>query len=220
MARQRASPRALALFPAACAAFCCPEGSRLTKPVEATTQCNGKRVDGGRCRRTPAKGFSVCHWHGAKAPQVLARGLQRKLELEARTKLVTKFSKNQAVRLSFDDAADELEQVIVETINLKDIAGEAFSRLEGELRYAHHAGEQLRAEVAFYERMLKSAGDQLIQYQKLGLDERRVRIDELKVSLILGAISRILERLELTPEQAEAARVIVPEELTALRGRG
>jgi hypothetical protein len=153
------------------------------------------------------------------APHIRAAATERKVEATYRTQLVTKMSKGVA-RLTFDDAADELEKVIAETINLKNIAGDAFTRLDGELRYEHHAGEQLRAEVAFYERMLDHTGKRLIEYQKLGLDERRVRIDELKVALILGAIQRILERLELSDEQLEAAKVIIPEELQALRGRG
>lgn len=190
----------------------------LTKRVEPTSRCNGWKKDGTQCSRVPKTGFSVCHWHGAASPSIRAAGVERAIEGRRRQALQVRMSTGE-IRLGFDSAADELEKVIAQTIALKDVASEAFGKLEGQLRYEHHAGEQLRAEVAFFERMLEKTSKSLIDYQKLGLDERRVRIDELKVGLILGAMQRILDRLELSDEQKELAVEIVPEELRALSGR-
>jgi NADH dehydrogenase FAD-containing subunit len=48
---------------------------------------------------------------------------------------------------------------------------------------------------------------------RAGIEERRVRIAEQQGALVADVIRKILERLELTPEQAAKAGDVVPFEL-------
>ena len=51
---------------------------------------------------------------------------------------------------------------------------------------------------------------------KAGIEERRVQLAEQQGALIADAIRRILDRLNLTPEQLTLVGTVVPEELRAL----
>jgi len=89
------------------------------------------------------------------------------------------------------------------------------SKIES-LRYEHHAGEQLRAEVALYERALDRCMKVLGEITRLGISERRARIQEAQAVLIVQAFQRVLDRLELSPQQKIVATQVVPQELRAL----
>lgn len=165
------------------------------------------------------KGGKVCSAHGGKAPQVMAVAKRREAEAQARRRFARRYAE-QGIP-DFEDAVTELERVIAETIALKDVAREAFDQLAGDIRYEHDkGGEQLRAEVAFYERMLDSTGKKLIEYERLGISERKVRLAEAQAQMLVMVIRNILERLGLNQRQKNIAGVIVAEELRAITGGG
>ncbi|MFW0773549.1 hypothetical protein ACLRGI_10310 [Paenarthrobacter nitroguajacolicus] len=70
--------------------------------------------------------------------------------------------------------------------------------------------------------LLRQAEDQLADYAaralRAGVDERRVKIAEHQGSLVHSVIMAIFNRLALTPEQWNLARVAAPEELRRLAG--
>jgi hypothetical protein len=82
-----------------------------------------------------------------------------------------------------------------------------------ELRYEHQAGEQLRGELQAWmqvNQMLTRLGT---DYLKIGLDERKVRISEAQARILIGVLTAVMTRLDLTSEQRKVWAVAVPEEL-------
>ena len=51
---------------------------------------------------------------------------------------------------------------------------------------------------------------------KVGIEQRRVKLAEDQGALVAAVVRRVLDRLNLTPEQAALIPTIVPEELRAL----
>ncbi|WP_051518657.1 hypothetical protein [Intrasporangium chromatireducens] len=91
------------------------------------------------------------------------------------------------------------------------------------LRYkAAGAGtEQLRAEVALWERWHKQAAHLADRLAGHNFEERRTRVTEQQGAIFVEALRAIFARLTLTPEQQALLGTVVPEELRrvgAIRG--
>lgn len=115
------------------------------------------------------------------------------------------------------DALAELERAATEAVAFKDVIFERLAMLaDDEWRYEGKTGEQTRAEITLYERaldrVLKFEGDLL----KLGIAERRARIEEAELILVGGAIRATLSRIGLTSEQQRIATVVIQEEIMNL----
>jgi hypothetical protein len=85
-----------------------------------------------------------------------------------------------------------------------------------EVRYEHRAGEQLRAEIALWERSAERCLKIYETITRLGIAERQTRIREAELMLIAEGIREILRRLELSPEQRKLSIRVVPEVLREL----
>lgn len=159
-----------------------------------------------RCGQRALPGMNVCHFHGGKAPNSIRAANERIAEAEAQ---------NWLGAIEVPPMEDPLQA-------LMDLAAEVWAAKEffkakiESLRYEHHAGEQLRAEVALYERALDRCMKVLGEITRLGIAERRARIQEAQAVLILRAFERVLDALELSPEQRVTATQVVPRELRAL----
>lgn len=62
----------------------------------------------------------------------------------------------------------------------------------GGIRYRGGAGEQLRAEVALYERAMDRLGKFLSDFGRLRVDERLAKISERQADTVIGAIEAAL----------------------------
>ncbi|WP_328757480.1 hypothetical protein [Streptomyces sp. NBC_00271] len=114
------------------------------------------------------------------------------------------------------DPAGELQRVAGEIVAMKDAAARLVQGLTS-MRYVGATGaEQLRAEVAVYERALDRAAKVLAEMVKLGLEARQVGLAEAQGALIAQAIRAILGELRLTPEQQALVPDVVPRHLRAL----
>jgi len=113
------------------------------------------------------------------------------------------------------DPLSELLRVAAEIRDFKDFVAARVAELRAESwRYESGQGaEQLRAEVALYERALDRTAKVLTDITKLGLEERQVRLAERHAALLQGVLTRVFARLELTERQRELIPVVVPEEL-------
>jgi hypothetical protein len=111
-----------------------------------------------------------------------------------------------------DDPVEALSQLAGEVWAAKDFFA---SQIE-QLRYDHRSGEQLRAEVALYERALDRCIKVLEVMARLGISERRTRVAEAQAIMLAGVIDRVLDRLDLDEAQRMLALEIVPEELLAI----
>jgi hypothetical protein len=111
---------------------------------------------------------------------------------------------------------EELSLLVSEVILYKDFCADQVARLRGDYRYEGRSGEQLRAEVALYERSLDRVGKLLIEWSRLDIDARLTRIEEAKAAMLLEVIRRVLMSAELTDEQRVKAEGTAVKELRAL----
>lgn len=151
-------------------------------------------------------GLHVCRMHGGGAPQVKARGLERVAQARA-----ANFLSGQEYG-PVEDPLGELLKLADEAI----VAKEYFRSQIEELRYKGNTGEQLRAEVALWERAMDRCEKVLSTIVRLGIQERVTRVKEAEMVLLGQALDRILDRLELTPTQRAMSEAIVVEELEAI----
>lgn len=161
----------------------------MTRP-----KCSSRRSDGQPCGNWPIKGGTVCGSHGGKAPQVKAKAAQRVVEQQARAALA---------RLDVppvEDPLSELAKVCAQVITWKDSMADRVNALTS-LRYSTEGGEQLRAEVALWERALDRCERFLTAMARLNIDERLARISEERAELIITVLTIALERAGIEGEQ-------------------
>lgn len=163
---------------------------------------------GEQCERWACVGLNVCVSHGA-SDKARAVGLQRDAEAKLEEQLMA-----QAARL----VGQPVDNPLVELANLAGRA-RAFMELmqdrvetlldgdgghgegQGDIRYRGGAGEQLRAEVALYERSMDRLGKFLSDYARLGIDERLARISEQQVDAVVAAIDAALNAIGIRDQQ-------------------
>lgn len=181
-------------------------------PLERRCTATSK-TRGEQCRREAIEGGTVCIYHGGKAPQVQGAAVRRLTEKEAQLR-ANRFLERQGIE-TITPVDDPIEKLALAAGEAKAMTDYFASRIE-ELRYSAQSGEQLRAEVALHERWFDRYSKLLEVQVRLGISERRVRIEEAQVMLMAEAIRNILRRLKLSPEQRHLAGSVVPEELRAI----
>lgn len=136
-------------------------------------------------------GGTVCRSHGGNAPQVRAKAKQRQLEQAARRLLPAEYREH-------PDPLGEALRTLSEAVAFKDAVRSLVGDL-GVLRYEGHSGEQLRAEVAVYERALDRVGSMCERLIRLDIETRLTRVEEAKVMLVADVIRRVLDRHRVDP---------------------
>lgn len=178
--------------------------------VRQAMPCQARRSDGEPCQAFAMFGAEVCRVHGGKAPQVQRKARERVIEGKA----LAVAEKYAAGTVDLGNPLDALLKLTGEIVNFKDFMARRVEELRSEeWRYGGLGGEQLRAEVAVYERAMDRAGRFLVDVNRLNLEERRVRLAEREGELLAGVIRAILDRLDLTPPQRALVGTVVPEEL-------
>lgn len=172
--------------------------------------------DGPRCRSWVKPGAKVCKRHGGSVPRVRTAAELRENEIQVRARLRKKLSNGGLTPI--EDVYAALEDNAAEAQMFKEIVWQRLNDITGEegWRYKSTAGEQLRAEVALYERAMERANKFLVDYVKLGIADRRVKVAEAQALILVGVIQNILNRLDLTRDQKRIAATVVPDELRAI----
>lgn len=173
----------------------------------------GRRT-GPPCKRKVPMGEIRCYKHGGRSPATKRAALDRRNEWEARQRLLKQAQTRGIDRI--EDAVEELEQIAAEARAFKNICRDRLAAIGDEWRYSSATGEQLRAEVALYERAIDRCNKILTDYVRLGIADKRVKIAEAQALLLVGVIQSILNRLDLSRDQKRIAAVVVPEELRAI----
>lgn len=199
-----------------------------TRPARRCTSPRSR--DGQPCTNYAMHGSTVCHAHGGKAPQTRRRAAERLAEQKAR-KLVD----------TYNPAADPVENPVAGLLQLageirhfKDyLAGRVMEMRNEDWRRSDDKGaEQLRAEIALYERALDRTARVLGELIKLDLEARLVRISEQQGAMLGEVIARSADALlaavvgAVDEAAAEAVRCawpgwlgeIVPREIAAVAG--
>jgi hypothetical protein len=186
-------------------------------------QCTARsKRSGERCRAYPVRGATVCNAHGGAARQVRAAAARRLevQEVEEEVRNLIAFESLEGV----DDPLSVLSELAARALATERALAARVNDLAADdrLRYkAAGAGtEQLRAEVALWERWHRQAAALADTLAKHNFEERRVRLSEKQGALVVDVMRAVFARLMLTPEQQALIPVVVPEELRRLSVRG
>lgn len=163
-------------------------------------RCKAKTRSGARCRQYAVEGMTVCRMHGGSSPQARAAAARRKAEAEAKAVL----------GLIWDPQAAPITDPV-----------EALLALAGKLQ---HAVDVLGARVTVdsvlddatalaWVRVMRELRQALEGIERLGLDEKRIRIAQHHGQLLAGVLRAVLDQLMLSDEQRVLAVEVVPREL-------
>ncbi|WBL18504.1 HGGxSTG domain-containing protein [Citricoccus sp. NR2] len=198
--------------------------------VNGRTICGARKKNGEPCGAHPARGATRCRRHGGASPQAKRKATERVVEAEVREVLGT-----------IDPSAPQLHPVETllqliqykhaEVIWLRSVVRDfreqelAWGVVQHEYGMSAEGPIDKKVESAqqnVWWKLLREAENQLATWTaaaaKAGIDERQVKIREAEALAFAGVIHRIIQRLQLTPEQASMIATIVPEELRALEG--
>jgi len=89
--------------------------------------------------------------------------------------------------------------------------------LGDKIRYEGGTGtEQLRSEIALYERAMDRCATILANHARLNIDERLAKITQRQADAIERAVEAVILHLDVTPEQAESARAVAARHLAVV----
>lgn len=161
-------------------------------------------------------GQTVCRKHGGKAPRSLAAARRRLAQAEALASLAD------VEVVPLGDPVDELLELAAKAKAWMDHLAAHVSELGRDYRFADRdqfgrATEQLDARVAVLERAMDRLHRLLVDINKLGLEERKVRIDEVRAGILSAVLAGVLRELGHDPE-ADAVLGVLDRWLPMLDG--
>ena len=173
--------------------------------VPDVTRCQHANTKGAQCRSKAVTGYPLCQTHLEKASvQEIALVRQNDVTFsDIRGRMIT-------------NPLEELSLIVSEVLVYKDYCAAQVAALRGDERYEGRGGEQLRAEVALYERSLDRAGRMLIEWSRLNIDDRLARIEEAKAVAILEVIRQVLLAAELDETKRAFVENVAIEGLKAI----
>jgi len=184
---------------------------------------------GQRCRKPSEPGQNVCSAHGGRAPQARAAAAKRMVEadlMELAESLVGAPVDNPLTELANLAGRARAWMELLQGRVEKLLDGAAAEEDQGEqdgagskskgIRYQAGAGEQLRAEVALYERSMDRLGKFLADYGRLGIDERLAKITETQAEKVIAAIDAALVHAGVTGKTATEAKQVAARHLRAV----
>ena len=178
-----------------------------------STHCRATARSGAPCKRFAIAGGTVCPSHGGSAPQVKAAA--RKREIVAQAQAVVAQYQHEPI-----ESPDlELLAVAAEFIALKDELGRRSAELTSITSFDRHQAEQISAILASYQQALVQVADVLVKINRLGLEDRRVVVQEADAQKIGRAVRNAVYSHEvgLTWEQGQILLALIQEEFRKLR---
>lgn len=161
---------------------------------------------------TEHKGYGRCRKHLGNSPTVAKAAERERLEHEVRAELA---------RLDVqpvDDPLRELQQLAGQVLAWKDAIGRLVNDLES-IRYEGEFGEQLRSEVALFERAMDRCERVLVAMARLNIDERLVKISEAQGHLVVEVMQAALAELGLDRATQDAIRPVIARHLRLVAER-
>ena len=155
----------------------------------------------------------MCPLHGGDAPQVIAKANQREIERKALAQLPAEVEPMGNPLRSLLQVArrQELFMLAIEQL-VVDLRGKNGTLI----RYRDdHGAEQLRSEIAVYERALAAVAKTTEGIVRLGIDEHLARVEARSVELrgehMDTLLRRVLQALGHDPDDPTVASVVVDE---------
>lgn len=171
----------------------------------AAPKCGRKAKSTGEpCTRPAGPGGIPCRFHGGAAKKLRAVGHLRLAEQRA-TELLA--------RMDVEPTADplrELSKLAGQVLAWRDVCADMVNKLTS-VRYdgGEAAGEQLRAEVALFERALDRCTTVLVAIAKLDIDARLARISEAQAEVVVRALEAGLTAAAVEGPAVARARAAV-----------
>lgn len=171
------------------------------------------------CTNSPVVGAEVCRMHGGAAPQVKRKAAERVAQQE--------FDKEMSRALARLDVAPVDNPLVVlaelagQAVAFKNALAERVNHLNDNLRYTDARGsEQLRSEVALWERALDRCERFCTSMARLRIDDRLAKVEEAQIEMVLAALDAGLVAVNVEPSRrveakAAAARHLRSAEKTA-----
>lgn len=168
-------------------------------------RCGAKlKQSDGNCRKEAGWGTD----HVGEGPCRLHGGSTRTVSRGARDRLVEREAAATLARLDVAPVADpltELAKLAGQVIAWRDVLAEQVNQLTS-IRYeAAAGGEQLRSEVALFERAMDRCIMVLGTIGRLKIDERLIRIEQQRVDLVADALHGTLQDIGLDPDMRAQA---------------
>lgn len=184
-------------------------------------QCKAKaKSTGKRCARYSIEGGTVCRAHGGASKQAKGAAKRRQAEVkaaqevEAHAQAVLAYRAERAV----ENPLDGLARLATEVTAFKDALAARVNALTS-IRYEDmKSAEQLRSEVALYERALDRTARLLEVMVKLDFEKRMVSLSEAQFDLVSKVIDQVLDNLDLTEEQRDLIPDVVPRAFEVIEG--
>ena len=164
-----------------------------------------KRQGEGTCTRpagwgTDHPGIGHCKLHGGSTTTQTTQANRRRAEDEARALLAE-------LHVSpVEDPLQALLKIAGQVLAWQEATASLVNELE-EVRYEGATGaEQLRAEVALYERAMDRAVQVLSAIARLNIEERLARVTERQADAVIDAIDAALAAVGVTGRDAATAK--------------
>lgn len=161
------------------------------------------------------RGQLVCRYHGGAAPQNRAAAERRLAEAETR-EVLAKSLREARPMAGIGDVYDELLAVGGVARTWRQVLQ---GRVEELKTYGYDSNlgtEQLKTDVALFERALERSAKIGEALARLNLEERRTALDERLAGQLATCVTAILSDLDLTPEQQAKARLVAPKRMREL----
>lgn len=181
--------------------------------MDDSRQCRAtSRRSGERCKRAAIRGGTVCAMHGGRAPSVKAAAARRLALADAET-LVSQ-TVDARGPLTLGEVYEELLRTAALTVGWRDVLEVRLTAVQ-EWRYkASGPGtEQLRSEVALFERALDRAAKVLELVARLDIDARASHLSQRQGAQVADALRRAMDRARLPVEQRADVERFLAEEL-------
>lgn len=162
---------------------------------------------------TPHPGIGHCRLHGGNTKNQKVRAEKTRVEREVTAVLA------QLDVSPVDNPLTALSQLAGQVLAWQKAVSTLVNRLGDEVRYEGTTGaEQLRAEIALYERAMDRANTVLAAIARLDIDARLARIEEEKARVLMEAVQAGLEAIGVTGEQAAQVKQVMARKLRAVAG--
>lgn len=183
--------------------------------LERCSQLNSRtKVQCGAAEYIP--GTRKCYKHGSTQLGQVHKAVRKigweKVLSEVEQKYYPAHNPNSDVVVFGNNPFDTLMQTMNETMEFKELLMRKIEKMgdeEVEWRYEDKAGgEQLRSEVALYERALDRTVRCATALSKLNIEERYLKLSEKQASMIIYVLRQVLKRMDLKERQDEAADLV------------
>lgn len=180
------------------------------------SHCGGRKRQGeGTCTRpagwgTDHPGIGHCKLHGGSTGTHTTQAVRRRAEAEARAVLA------ELGVPAVDDPLAALLKLAGQVLAWQEATATLVNGLE-EVRYEGVSGaEQLRAEVALYERAMDRAVAVLAAIARLNIEERLARVTERQADAVIDAIDTALAAAGVTGQDAARAKQVAARHLRSV----